>query len=81
MQRNKHNNKNLGKSNLFFFLHGQSGELFRVGGSAKLSFRVGTSKNKNTDYRVNGTCAICQYKIHIEPTTSLYSVIQQCQMH
>ena len=46
-----------------------------------LSFRIGISKNKNIDHRVKETCAICQHKLHMKPTTSLCPVIQQCQVH
>ena len=47
-----------------------------------LSFRVSISKNKNIDHRVKETCVIsCQHKLHMKLTMSLFSVIQQCQVH
>ena len=48
-----------------------------------LSFRVDTSKNKNIDHRVKKTCAILSTQVTYEtkPTTSIYSMIQQCQVH
>ena len=45
-----------------------------------LDFRVSTSKNKNADHRVKETCAIRSIQVTYE-TTSIYSVVQQCQMH
>ena len=61
----------LRRRQLNFLLYGQSGELFRVGRSAKiiiivLSFSVGTSKNKNIDHRVKGTSAIMLTQVTYE---------------
>ena len=38
-----------------------------------LSFRVVTAKNKNIDHQGK----VCQHKLHMKPTTSVYSMIQQ----
>ena len=46
-----------------------------------LSFRVGTSKSKNIGYRVKETCVIMSTQVNIKPTTTLYPVIQWCQVH
>ena len=43
-------------------LYGQSGELIII----ILNFRVSTSKNKNADHRVKGTCAICSIQVTYE---------------
>ena len=40
-----------------------------------LSFRVGTSKNKILIFKLK------KLKLNIKPTTSLYSMVQQCQVH
>ena len=46
-----------------------------------LSFRVGTSKNKDIDHRVKETWLLCQLKLHMKPITSRYSVNQECQVY
>ena len=45
-----------------------------VGKIMIISSKVGISKNKNIDHW------LCQHKLLMKPT-SLYLVIQQCQMH
>ena len=47
-----------------------------------LSFVVGTSKNKNIDMELKKLVLLLyQHKLQMKLTTSLYSVIQQYQVH
>ena len=46
-----------------------------------LSFRVGTSKNKNIDHRVKETCAFMSTQVTCETGHFSVLVIQQCQVH
>ena len=78
----------LGEGNFFFFfLYGQSRELFWSVGrhnnnnNDKPIFWVDTSKNKNTDHGVEKLVLLCQHKLHMKSTTSLYVETQQYQMH
>ena len=73
-----------------FLLYWQLGELFLVtrqnnNNNLKhngLNFRVGISiKTKILLNALKKLVILCQQKLHMKPTTSLYSVIQQCQMH
>ena len=45
-----------------------------------LGFWVSTFKNKNI-IKLKKLVPSCQLKLLMKPTTSIYSVIQQCQMH
>ena len=59
------------RGQLNFLLSSQSGDLYRVGRSVGeiiiiVSFRVGTSKNKNIGHRIKETCAIMSIQVTYE---------------
>ena len=59
------------RGQLNFLLSSQSGDLYRVGRLVGeiiiiVSFRVGTSKNKNIGHRIKETCAIMSIQVTYE---------------
>ena len=80
--------KKIRQRQLSYLLYEQSGESYWVGRSVgkiiiiiTLSFRVGTSENKNIDHRVKESYAIMSTQITCETDHFSLLMIQQCKMH
>ena len=80
--------KKIRQRQLSYLLCGQSGESCWVGRSVgkiiiiiTLSFRVGTSENKNIDHRVKESYAIMSTQITCETDHFSLLMIQQCKMN
>ena len=80
--------KKIRQRQLSYLLYEQSGESYWVGRSVgkiiiiiTLSFRVGTSENKNIDHRVKESYAIMSTQITCETDHFSLLMIQQCKMN